>query len=419
MLSGLLDFLTTTGFASVTWQMVLMWAVVGLMLWLAVAKRFEPLLLVPIAFGALLANLPTRGVLTSELQPDGTYQSAAFSLETRVIPHADTPADSGSADPAHATQTLRVERVEGGLFDFISQGVKLELFPPLIFLGVGALTDFGPLIALPRTLLLGAAAQAGLFITFMGASLMGFTAKQAASIGIIGGADGPTAIFLSNKLAPELLGAVAVAAYSYMALVPLIQPPIMRLLTTDRERRIRMPSLRKVSRLEKLLFATGVLVVCVLLVPDASPLVAMLMLGNFLRECAVTERLVKSAQNEVINILTIFLGVSVGITMRAESFLAPTTLKIIALGVVAFGVSTAAGVLAAKLMNKLSPGSPVNPLIGSAGVSAVPMAARVSQIEGQRYDKNNHLMMHAMGPNVAGVIGTAVAAGYFLSTLAR
>lgn len=423
MLSGLLDFLSTTGFASVTWQMVVMWAVVGVMLWLAVAKRFEPLLLVPIAFGALLANLPTRGVITSELQPDGTYQSATFTLETRVVPHVESapfdPALPAPAAPAHPTQTFHVERVEGGLFDFISQGIKLELFPPLIFLGVGALTDFGPLIALPRTLLLGAAAQVGLFFTFMGATLMGFTSKQAASIGIIGGADGPTAIFLSNKLAPELLGAVAVAAYSYMALVPLIQPPIMRLLTNDRERRIRMPALRKVSRLEKLLFATGVLVICVLLVPDASPLVGMLMLGNFLRECAVTERLVKSAQNEIINVLTIFLGVSVGITMRAESFLAPTTLKIIALGVVAFGFSTAAGVIAAKLMNKLAPGSPINPLIGSAGVSAVPMAARISQIEGQRYDKNNHLMMHAMGPNVAGVIGTAVAAGYFLSTLAR
>lgn len=423
MFSGLLDFFSTTGFALVTWKMVLMWAVVGTMFWLAVAKGFEPLLLVPIAFGALLANLPTRGVLTSELQPNGTYQSATFTIEARAVIHEGSALPDTTADAvtpvANQTQTLHVERIEGGLFDFISQGIKLELFPPLIFLGVGALTDFGPLIALPRTLLLGAAAQVGLFFTFMGATLMGFTAKQSASIGIIGGADGPTAIFLANKLAPELLGAVAVAAYSYMALVPLIQPPIMRLLTTDRERRIRMPALRKVSRLEKLIFSIGVLVVCVLLVPDASPLIGMLMLGNFLRECAVTERLVKSAQNEIINVLTIFLGVSVGITMRAESFLAPATLKIIALGVIAFGFSTAAGVIAAKLMNKLAPGSPINPLIGSAGVSAVPMAARVSQIEGQRYDRNNHLMMHAMGPNVAGVIGTAVAAGYFLSTLAR
>ena len=270
---------------------------------------------------------------------------------------------------------------------------------------------------MPRTLFLGAAAQFGLFMTFMGAGLLGFTSKQAASIGIIGGADGPTAIFLTNKLAPELLGAVAVAAYSYMSLVPLIQPPIMRLLTTHKERRIRMKSLRPVSKLEKLIFAVAVMIICVLLVPDASALIAMLMFGNFLRECAVTERLVKASQNEIINVLTIFLGTSVGITMAAESFLAPATLKIIVLGVIAFGFSTAGGVLMAKLMNVMSPNNPVNPLIGSAGVSAVPMAARVSHNEGQKYDSGNYLLMHAMGPNVAGVIGTAVAAGYFLSTL--
>lgn len=415
MFQGLLDFLTTTGFTLVTWKMVVMWGVAALLLWLAVAKGFEPLLLVPIAFGALLANLPTRGVITSEMKPGGVYESATFVVEARVL----DPAAHGDAAPDPAVQRLKVERIEGGLYDFIQQGVKLELFPPLIFLGVGALTDFGPLIAMPRTLLLGAAAQLGLFITFMGAGLLGFTSRQAASIGIIGGADGPTAIFLTNKLAPELLGAVAVAAYSYMSLVPLIQPPIMRLLTTDKERRIRMRSLRKVSKLEKLVFALVVMTVCVLLVPDASALVAMLMLGNFLRECAVTERLVKAAQNEIINVLTIFLGTSVGITMAAESFLAPATLKIIVLGVVAFGFSTAGGVLAAKLMNVLSPGNPVNPLIGSAGVSAVPMAARVSHLEGQRYDAGNYLLMHAMGPNVAGVIGTAVAAGYFLATLGR
>jgi carboxybiotin decarboxylase len=416
MLQSLLDFLTTTGFTLITWKMVVMWAVVAVLLWLAVAKGFEPLLLVPIAFGALVANLPTRGVITSEMRPDGVYQSATFVVEGRVLEPAG-PGAAAAHDPA--VQRLKVERIEGGLFDFIGQGVKLELFPPLIFLGVGALTDFGPLIAMPRTLLLGAAAQLGLFITFMGAGLLGFTSKQAASIGIIGGADGPTAIFLTNKLAPELLGAVAVAAYSYMSLVPLIQPPIMRLLTTDKERRIRMKSLRKVSKLEKLVFAVAVMMICILLVPDASALIAMLMLGNFLRECAVTERLVKAAQNEIINVLTIFLGTSVGITMAAESFLAPATLKIIVLGVVAFGFSTAGGVLAAKLMNVLSPGNPVNPLIGSAGVSAVPMAARVSHVEGQRYDPGNYLLMHAMGPNVAGVIGTAVAAGYFLATLGR
>lgn len=415
MLQGLVDFFSTTGFALITWKMVVMWAVVGVLLWLAIAKGFEPLLLVPIAFGALIANLPTRGVITSELRSDGVYESATFRIEGQVQPgtgHVDTPG-------AASTQVMKVERIEGGLFDFISQGIKLELFPPLIFLGVGALTDFGPLIAMPRTLLLGAAAQCGLFLTFMGAGLLGFTSKQAASIAIIGGADGPTAIFLTNKLAPELLGAVAVAAYSYMALVPLIQPPIMRLLTTDKERRIRMQSLRKVSKLEKLIFALIVMVICILLVPDAAALISMLMLGNFLRECGVTERLVKSAQNEIINVLTIFLGTSVGITMRAESFLAPATLMIILLGVVAFGFSTAGGVLAAKLMNVLSPNNPVNPLIGSAGVSAVPMAARVSHVEGQKYDSGNYLLMHAMGPNVAGVIGTAVAAGYFLSTLGR
>jgi sodium ion-translocating decarboxylase beta subunit len=414
MLQGLLDYFSTTGFTLITGKMLIMWVIAGVLLWLAIAKGFEPLLLVPIAFGALIANLPTRGVITAQMRPDGVYESATFTIEGSPVAHA------AHAVPGDApNQKLKVERVEGGLFDFISQGIKLELFPPLIFLGVGALTDFGPLIAMPRTLLLGAAAQLGLFITFMGAGLMGFTAKQAASIGIIGGADGPTAIFLTNKLAPELLGAVAVAAYSYMSLVPLIQPPIMRLLTTDKERRIRMKSLRPVSKLEKLMFAILVMIVCILLVPDASALIAMLMLGNFLRECAVTERLVHAAQNEIINVLTIFLGTSVGITMAAESFLAPETLKIIVLGVVAFGFSTAGGVLAAKLMNVLSPHNPVNPLIGSAGVSAVPMAARVSHVEGQKYDQGNYLLMHAMGPNVAGVIGTAVAAGYFLSTLSH
>lgn len=414
MLTDLLEFFNTTGFALITWKMLVMWAVAGVLLYLAIAKGFEPLLLVPIAFGALVANLPTRGVITSEMKPNGVYETATFKIEGTLSSHeATTPGEHGTK------QVLKVERVEGGLYDFISQGIKLEIFPPIIFLGVGALTDFGPLIAMPRTFLLGAAAQLGLFMAFMGSTLLGFTSKQAASIGIIGGADGPTAIFTTNKLAPELLGAVAVAAYSYMSLVPLIQPPIMRLLTTQKERVIRMKSLRKVSKIEKLIFALVVMVVCILLVPDASALIAMLMLGNFLRECAVTERLVHASQNEIINVLTIFLGTSVGITMRADSFLAPETLKIIVLGVIAFGFSTAGGVLVAKLMNKLSPKNPINPLIGSAGVSAVPMAARVSHVEGQRYDSSNYLLMHAMGPNVAGVIGTAVAAGYFISTLSR
>ncbi len=416
MLTDLLNFFQTTGFSLVTGKMLIMWAVAGVLLYLAIAKEFEPLLLVPIAFGALIANLPTRGVITGEMRPNGVYETAFFKVEAEVL--SQTPAAEGHTPSEGAQhQVLRVNKVEGGLYDFISQGIKLELFPPLIFLGVGALTDFGPLIAMPRTFLLGAAAQLGLFVTFMGATLLGFTSKQAASIGIIGGADGPTAIFTTNKLAPELLGAVAVAAYSYMSLVPLIQPPIMRLLTTQKERVIKMKSLRKVSKLEKLIFAVVVMIICILLVPDASALIAMLMLGNFLRECAVTERLVKSSQNEIINILTIFLGTSVGITMRAESFLATETLKIIVLGVVAFGISTAGGVLVAKVMNLLSPKNPINPLIGSAGVSAVPMAARVSQVEGLKYNNTNHLLMHAMGPNVAGVIGTAVAAGYFISTL--
>lgn len=366
-----------TAIADVTWKMMVMWVVCIILFYLAIYKKFEPLLLIPIAFGALLANLPTQGMVNEPVGEHGV----------------------------------------GGLFYYISQGIHLELFPPIIFLGVGALTDFGPLIANPRTLILGAAAQFGVFATYVGALALGFSAAQAASIGIIGGADGPTSIFLSNKLAPELLAPIAVAAYSYMALVPLLQPPIMRALTTDKERRIRMRSLRQVSRLEKLIFAGVVTVVCILLVPAASALISMLMLGNFLRECGVTERLNKAAQNEIINAVTIFLGTSVGITMTGDRFLTPETLKILALGVVAFGIATASGVLMAKIMNLFSK-DPINPLIGSAGVSAVPMAARVSQIEGARVDPSNFLLMHAMGPNVAGVIGTAVVAGYFIAKLA-
>jgi len=373
--TALSDLLALTAIPHLTWSMVVMWGVVAVLIYFAVWRNFEPLLLLPIAFGALLANLPTEGVVNPP-----------------------------TADAA------------GGLYYYIAQGVHLELFPPIIFLGVGALTDFGPLIANPRTLLLGGAAQAGVLVTFLGAVVLGFTPEQAASIGIIGGADGPTSIFLTNKLAPDLLAAVAVAAYSYMALVPLIQPPIMRALTTADERRIRMRQLRTVSRLEKVIFALVVTVACVLLVPAVSALIGMLMLGNLLRESGVTERLSKAAQNEVINVVTIFLGTSVGITMTGERFLQVETLKILALGVVAFSVSTAAGVLMAKLMNLVSRDK-INPLIGSAGVSAVPMAARVSQVEGQKADPQNFLLMHAMGPNVAGVIGTAVAAGYFLAML--
>lgn len=423
MLDNLLEFLSLSGFASLTWQMAAMWLVAFVLLYLAVGKKFEPLLLVPIAFGALIANLPSRGIITLEQTADGmepghirveAVQEVSTTESEQTFPQ---PPSAESLEAEESTASYKITKIEGGLFDFISQGVKLEIFPPLIFLGVGALTDFGPLIANPRMLLLGAAAQLGVFFTFLGASLIGFTTHQAASIGIIGGADGPTAIFTSNKLAPELLGPIAVAAYSYMALVPLIQPPIMRLLTTKTERRIRMKSLRKVSKLEKLSFSIVVTIVCVLLVPDASPLVTMLMLGNFLRECGVTERLLRASQNEIINIVTIFLGTSVGLTMQGERFLQTGTLKIILLGIIAFGISTAGGVLMAKLMNLFNRKTPINPLIGSAGVSAVPMAARVSHAEGQKADPNNYLLMHAMGPNVAGVIGSAILAGYFIATL--
>ena len=396
-------FFQLTAFSAVTWQMAVMWGVCAGLFYLGIHKKFEPLLLVPIAFGALLANLPTEGMITTRVLADGFKETGILSVQGTLL-------DSGA---------FRIDHITGGLFDFISQGIKLEIFPPLIFLGVGALTDFGPLIANPRTLMLGAAAQIGVLATFLGANLVGFTSQQAAAVGIIGGADGPTAIFLSAKLAPEILGAVAVAAYTYMALVPLIQPPIMRALTTEKERKIRMRSLREVSRTEKLVFALLVTVTTILLVPGASPLVGMLMLGNFLRECGVTERLVKASQNEIINIVTIFLGTSVGITMAGETFLRPQTLLIISLGIVAFGLGTAGGVLAAKTMNLFNRKNPINPLIGSAGVSAVPMAARVSQVEGQKADPANFLLMHAMGPNVAGVIGTAVIAGYYIATLAR
>ena len=375
-------FAHDSGFQYLSVRMLIMWAICGLLFYLAIKKQYEPLLLLPIAFGALLANLPTRALYDGGWTIDGMFHPTA------------------------------------GLYYFISQGIHLELFPPIIFLGVGALTDFGPLIANPRTLLLGAAAQLGVFATMFCAVVTGmFTLGEAASIGIIGGADGPTSIFLANKLAPHLIGPIAVAAYTYMSLVPLIQPPIMRALTTDAEKRIRMKSLRKVGKLERIVFALVVMVLVIMVVPDASALVAMLMLGNLLRESGVVDRLVKACQNEIINITTIFLGTSVGMTMQADIFLRPGTLVIIGMGVVAFGVSTAGGVLIAKLMNRLSPNNPINPLIGSAGVSAVPMAARVSQSVGTEYDPQNYLLMHAMGPNVAGVIGTAVAAGYMISRL--
>jgi oxaloacetate decarboxylase beta subunit len=371
-----------TGFQYITGSMVVMWVVSFVLMYLAIVKKFEPLLLLPIAFGALAVNLPTK-----------LFYDGGWTIEGMFTPTA-------------------------GLYYYVSQGIHLELFPPLIFLGVGAMTDFGPLIANPRTLLLGGGAQFGVFATmFCAVAFGGFTLGEGASIGIIGGADGPTSIFTANKLAKHLIGPIAVAAYTYMALVPLIQPPIMRLMTTDKERRIRMKSLRKVSKLERIVFNIMVMIVCVLVVPDASALIIMLMLGNLMKESGVVERLVKTAQNELMNIVTIFLGTSVGLTMASDIFLRPQTLAIIGMGVVAFGFSTMGGLLLAKIMNVLSPKNPVNPLIGSAGVSAVPMAARVSQVEGAKYDPQNFLLMHAMGPNVAGVIGTAVAAGYMISRL--
>ena len=362
------------------------------LLYLAIVKEFEPLILLPMAFGMILANLPGSGII-----------------------HMQYFVGDGLEHP------MWVEILNnGGLADMLYMGVKLGIYPPLIFLGIGTMTDFAPLISNPKSLLLGAAAQFGIFGTYMGARLLAatgivdFTQKQSAAISIIGGADGPTAIFVTSKLAPELLGPIAVAAYSYMALVPVIQPPIMKALTTKKERMIQMKQLRQVTKTEKILFPIVVTIFVSLMLPSAASLVGCLMLGNLLRESGVTERLNKTAQNELMNIVTIFLGTSVGATATAANFLNPQTLKILVLGVVAFGLGTAGGVLLAKLMNVFLKDK-INPLIGSAGVSAVPMAARVSQVVGQKENPRNFLLMHAMGPNVAGVIGSAVAAGVFLA----
>ncbi len=383
MLSAIFDFIQNTGFYGMTLSTIIMILVACLLIYLAVVKGFEPLLLVPIAFGMLLTNLPMAGLMAKPVM------EIKDNLITTVQP--------------------------GGLIYYLFQGTHLGIFPPLIFLGVGAMTDFGPLIANPRSLLLGAAAQFGIFMTFAGAILSGlFTAQEAASIGIIGGADGPTAIFLSSKLSPHLLGPIAVAAYSYMALVPIIQPPIMKFLTTKEERAIKMEQLRNVSKKEKIIFPIIVTIVVSLIVPPAATLVGMLMLGNLFRECGVVGRLEDTAKNALINIITIFLGISVGAKATGEEFLRVETLAILGLGIIAFGVGTAAGILLAKLMNKLT-NMDINPLIGSAGVSAVPMAARVSQVVGQKENPSNFLLMHAMGPNVSGVIGSAVSAGVLLS----
>lgn len=374
-----IDFLKSTGFASLTVQQLIMIGISFILLYLAIKRGFEPLLLVPIAFGMLLVNLPGNGLM---------------------VPH-------------HSHEEI------GGLLWYLYQGDHLGIFPPIIFMGVGAMTDFGPLIANPKSLLLGAAAQFGIYATFIGAIGLGFfTAQEAAAISIIGGADGPTAIFLASKLASHKLGAIAVAAYSYMALVPVIQPPVMKLLTSKKERQIKMKQLRKVSQLEKVLFPIAVTIIVILIVPPAAPLVGFLMLGNLFKEASLVigdlKRLSNTAQNALINIVTIFLGVTVGATANAEAFLDKETIAIMVLGMLAFAIGTAAGVLLAKLMNKLS-GGDINPLIGSAGVSAVPMAARVSQVVGQEENPSNFLLMHAMGPNVAGVIGSAVSAGVLLS----
>lgn len=384
---------------------LLMIAVSCVLLYLAIVKKFEPLLLIPIAFGMLLTNLPLGGMMSEPammLLKETTYNGKA----------------GVAVSMPDGTVMYEYVKEAGGLLYYLYQGVRLGIYPPLIFLGVGAMTDFGPLIANPRSLLLGAAAQLGIFLTFIGALLLGFTPQESSSIGIIGGADGPTAIFLTSKLAPHLLGPIAVAAYSYMALVPVIQPPIMRALTTKKDRMIVMEQLRPVSKTERIIFPIAVTIVVSLLLPSAAPLVGMLMLGNLFREALLVDRLSKTAQNELMNIVTIFLGITVGATAKAEVFLQWGTIKIIVLGVIAFGVGTAGGVLLGNVMCKLT-GGKVNPLIGSAGVSAVPMAARVSQVVGQKENPGNFLLMHAMGPNVAGVIGSAIAAGVFLSMFAK
>ena len=416
-MDAIVNFLQQTGFYIVQQNplSLVMLVVSCVLLYLAIVKQFEPLLLLPIAFGMLLTNLPGAGMYHEVLFANGHVQWELFGGATVTQEIIDEIAAGG------ATQTILDEltsllgsSISVGLLDVLYLGVKLGVYPCLIFVGVGAMTDFGPLIANPKSLLLGAAAQLGIFVTYIGATLLGFTGPEASSIAIIGGADGPTAIYTTSHLAPHLLGPIAVAAYSYMALVPVIQPPIMKALTTDKERKIKMKQLRPVSKTEKILFPIIVTIFVSFLVPSAASLVGCLMLGNLMRECGVVERLSKTVQNELMNIVTIFLGVSVGATATAATFLSWQTLGILLLGIVAFGFGTAGGVLLAKVMNIFSK-EKVNPLIGSAGVSAVPMAARVSQVVAQKYDPSNFLLMHAMGPNVSGVIGSAVAAGVLLA----
>ena len=391
ILDTLNDFVHQSGFGLFFvgdgWKMAVMIGIACFLLWLAIKKQFEPLLLLPIAFGMLLTNLPGAEMFHSELYAGG-----------------------------HVHWDIFVDKA--GLIDYLYLGVKLGIYPCLIFVGVGAMTDFGPLIANPKSFLLGAAAQLGIFATFLGAYAIGFAPNECGSIGIIGGADGPTSIFLTAKLAPELLGPIAIAAYSYMALVPVIQPPIMKALTTKKERMINMTQLRQVSKTEKIIFPVIITIIISLLLPSAAPLVGCLMLGNLMKECGVVDRLSKTVQNELMNIVVIFLGISVGATATGASFLNAKTIFILCLGILAFSAGTAGGVILAKIMNLFAKeGNKINPLIGSAGVSAVPMAARVSQTVGQQANPYNFLLMHAMGPNVAGVVGSAVAAGILLAML--
>ena len=444
MLETIQNFLNTTGIArmfasSDWWQTLVMFIIAFVLVYFAIVKKFEPLLLLPIAIGMLLTNLPGSGMFHLDLfippqeavdALDLAFKDGILSVAeyTQLLEHG-VGVDaifSGTSDVVftqeaydslmHSLTDINYGAVlkNGGLLDLLYLGVKLGIYPCLIFIGIGAMTDFSPLISNPKSLFIGAGAQLGVFIAFAGALLLGFTPEEAASIGIIGGADGPTAILVTKTLAPHLLGAIAIAAYSYMALIPMIQPPFMKLFTTKKERKIKMSALRQVSKTEKILFPVIVTFVIGLILPDAVPLVGCLMFGNLLNVCGVTDRLSKTAQNELMNIVTIFLGISVGATASAANFLRLETIFIICLGLVAFSISTCGGLITAKIMNWIS-GGKINPLIGSAGVSAVPMAARVSQTVGQKEDPSNFLLMHAMGPNVAGVIGSAVAAGVFLS----
>ncbi len=386
-------------FADGGWKFLIMILISFVLLYLGIGRKFEPLLMVGIAFGCLLSNFPGGNMFHQEMWD-------AYIAGTQYI----VPATGEIIEHISFTDIIH----HGGLLDIFYIGVKAGIYPSIIFLGVGAMTDFGPMLARPSSMLMGAAAQMGVFVAFFGAVLLGFAGNVAAAIGIIGGADGPTAIYLTTKLAPAYLGPIAIAAYSYMALIPLIQPPIMKLLTTEKERRVKMEQARPVSKKEKIIFPILVATVCILLLPSTAPLIGCLMLGNLFRECGVTDRLSDTAQNALMNIVTIMLGLAVGATMTAERFLSFETIKIIVLGLTAFALSTVGGLLMGKLMYKLS-GGKINPLIGSAGVSAVPMAARVSQIEGQKANPSNYLLMHAMGPNVAGVIGSAIAAGFLLA----